>query len=110
MQCRISAIESRDMVLILLIIVGHRQDARQLRQKAHLMGLDVLIRLDDHQGVTAPLVAAQAHIGHVDPQLAEDGGDGGQSTVFIVVADHQRVVVSGEADVNAVQLIHLARS
>ena len=51
-------------------------------------------------------MAAQAHIGHVDPQLAENGGDGGQSTVFIVVADHQRVVVSGEADVDAVQLVH----
>lgn len=25
---------------------------------------------------------------------------------FIVVADHQRVVVSGEADVDAVQLVH----
>ena len=34
----------------------------------------MLVGLDDHQRVAAPLVAAQAHIGHVDAQLVQHVG------------------------------------
>ena len=53
------------------------------------------------------LMAAQAHIAHIDAQLAEDGGHGSQGAVFIAVADHQCVVVAGEVHIDAVQLVDL---
>ncbi len=59
----------------LIYSMCYRQDARHAPPESSLLGLDVLIRFDDHSGRHRPLVAAQAHIGHVDPQWAEDGGD-----------------------------------
>ena len=70
------------------------------------MGLDMLVGFDDHQGITAPLVAAQAHVGHVDAQLVQHRCHRRHRAVFILIADDQGVEHAVEADVDAVHLVH----
>ena len=66
----------------------------------------MLVGLNHHQGVAAPLVTVQAHIGHIDPELRQNGRHRRHCAALVLVANYQCVVRTGEIHANPVQLIH----
>ena len=103
---KISCMESRAISLRLLFIIGGAQHAVEYPDALQGVLGDLLIRLHHRQGVPAPAVPVQAHVGDVDAADGELVQDAGQLPRHVLVADHQGVEDPGEADVNAVQPVH----
>ena len=65
----------------------------------------MLICFNDHQRISSAAVAVDAHVRHVDVHLAQNRRDRSDGAGLVLIADDQRVEVSREVHVDAVDLI-----
>ena len=61
------------------------QNTGQLGDELHLLWLDVLVGLDDHERVAAALVAVDAHIRHVHAQLVQNARHRGNGAELVLI-------------------------